>query len=346
MSVASDFSVIHLHGLSIWKQMAAKRFFPGTELIMLRTPSRLPKGAVVALWGDAPAPQGLPEDARILRLEDGFLRSVGLGADLVSPMSWSIDERGIHYDATRPSDLEHLLATTPFSWNDIARAVRFRRRIVNHGLTKYNTGHSRWSRPSGNRRVILVPGQVESDAALAYGAAHVRTNLDLLRSVRLAHPDAWIVYKPHPDVLAGLRRKSMAESEAHQYCDDVVRDVSMHVLLAEVDEVHVLTSLAGFEALLRDKPVTCHGQPFYAGWGLTADLAPLARRTRRLSLDELVAGALLLYPRYVSRFSATLISPERALDELLLWRDQGRPAAPAWRRLCRPLLRWYAEMRR
>jgi capsular polysaccharide export protein len=71
-------------------------------------------------------------------------------------------------------------------------------------------------------------------------------------------------------------------------------------LISMVDEVHVNTSLAGFEALLRRKPVTVYGVPFYAGWGLTADLGPVPdRRTARRSLDELVAATLLLYPRYL-----------------------------------------------
>jgi capsular polysaccharide export protein len=91
-------------------------------------------------------------------------------------------------------------------------------------------------------------------------------------------------------------------------------------LLQQVDAVHVLTSLAGFEALLRGKPVTCYGQPFYAGWGLTADMIPLARRSRRLALDELVAAALILYPVYLSRVTNRYTSPERVLDELQAWR--------------------------
>jgi capsular polysaccharide export protein len=46
--------------------------------------------------------------------------------------------------------------------------------------------------------------------------------------------------------------------------------------------------------------VTVHGVPFYAGWGLTIDRGPVpARRTARRTLDELVAAALLLYPRYL-----------------------------------------------
>ena len=43
----------------------------------------------------------------------------------------------------------------------------------------------------------------------------------------------------------------------------------MDVLLGIVDEVHTLTSLTGFEALLRGIEVHAYGGPFYAGWGLT-----------------------------------------------------------------------------
>jgi capsular polysaccharide export protein len=112
-------------------------------------------------------------------------------------------------------------------------------------------------------------------------------------------------------------------------------------MLGLVDEVHVITSLAGFEALLRGKKVTCYGQPFYSGWGLTSDKAPLGRRTRRLALDELIAGCLILYPTYVSRVTRRFTTPERALDELLAWRAQGASTMPWWRKGLRFVLRFY-----
>ncbi len=82
-----------------------------------------------------------------------------------------------------------------------------------------------------------------------------------------------------------------------------------------VDAVHVLTSLTGFEALLRGLPVATHGQPFFAGWGLTEDFGPpLPRRGRRLTLPELVAGVLILYPRYLDPVTELPCSPEVLLD--------------------------------
>jgi len=336
---------IYACDFSSWKRPAVRRFFEGANVVFVRSALAVPAGATLAVWGRKPIPGPLADSVKLIRLEDGFLRSVGLGADLIRPLSWVGDSRGIYYDATAPSDLEHLLATTAFSPELRRRAQSLRERIVACGLTKYNLGQSSWQRPNTAQRVLLVPGQVESDASLRYGAPGLRTNLGLLRAVRAANPQAYLVYKPHPDVLAGLRAKGAGEAEASACCDEQVADVGMDAMLAEVDEVHVLTSLAGFEALLRGKPVTCHGQPFYAGWGLTTDTQPLPRRRRRLNLDELVAGALLLYPRYMSRDSGRLISAEQALDELLAWRAADGRGVPWWRKLFRVVLRQVVGVR-
>jgi capsular polysaccharide export protein len=275
---------------------------------------------------------------KLVRLEDGFLRSVGLGAELVRPLSWVMDGTGMYYDAGAPSDLENLLQTASFDEALIGRARRLREAICAHGISKYNVGERSWQRPVDSRRVILVPGQVESDASIRYGASGIKRNIDLLKAVRADAPDAYVVYKPHPDVHAGLRRSGEGEGEADRWCDEVVVDVPIHELLAVVDEVHVLTSLTGFEALLRGLRVVTYGRPFYAGWGLTGDIAPPDRRTRRLSLDELIAGALILYPVYVSRRTGRFTTPERALDELLAWRKAGVTTRPVWRRLLRLLV--------
>ncbi|WP_272873649.1 hypothetical protein [Candidatus Accumulibacter phosphatis] len=113
----------------------------------------------------------------------------------------------------------------------------------------------------------------------------------------------------------------------------------MSDLLHEVDEVHSLTSLTGFEALLRGKKVVCYGQPFYAGWGLTVDLMPPPRRTRTLTLDELVAGVLIMYPAYLSRQTGRFTTPERAVEELLAWRQERSIFLNIWRRIIGRLFR-------
>lgn len=335
---------IYALDFSFWKRPYVRMFFHGRPVRFVAGVDEVPSGGTLILWGMRDAGLALPDGLRVLRIEDGFVRSVGLGADLIRPVSWVIDDLGIYYDATRPSRLERILAETAFDDMSLQRAATLRQKIVASGLTKYNVGAGGWQRPDNGRRVILVPGQVETDASIAYGAPEdvcaVRRNMDLLRAVRRANPDAWVVYKPHPDVLAGLRVRGLDEDAALQWCDEQVIDAPMGELLGQVDEVHVITSLAGFEALLRGKRVTCYGQPFYAGWGLTMDMAPLPRRTRCLTLDELVAGALVEYPKYISRTSGKLTSPEQALEELLAWRAQGA-ALPWWRKILRLVLRFY-----
>ncbi len=321
-------------GFSRWKKPIVRDYCQGSLVRFVSEIEQVPEDGTLALWGQRHREEKRP----VVRLEDGFLRSVGLGADLIRPLSWVMDRRGMYYDATAPSELEHLLQTTEFSADLVARAQRLRERIVEQGLTKYNVGSSGWRRPEGAGRVILVPGQVESDASIRYGAPGICANMDLLQSVRKANPSAHVIYKPHPDVVAGLRKKGEGEDEAVRSCNEVVIDIAMGELLTVVDEVHALTSLTGFEALLRGKTVTCYGQPFYAGWGLTHDLVPLTRRSRRLTLDELVAGALILYPTYVSRTTGRFTTPERALDELLDWRQQQNGLA-LWRKPLRLALR-------
>jgi capsular polysaccharide export protein len=312
-------------GFSPWKKPLVRDFLRGTDLQFVSRLSEAPADKGLVVWGTSRDAylQGITLDRPVLRLEDGFLRSVGLGAGLVRPLSWVVDPLGIYYDATRPSLLEHLLQTFPFDPALLERAAKLRQQIVALGLTKYNVGSAGWTRPATTRRLLLVPGQVESDASIRFGSPRLKTNLDLLRAVREAEPDAFILYKPHPDVVAGLRARGQAEDQAARFCDAQVTDTGMAELLPQVDEIHTLTSLTGFEALLRGKPVTCYGQPFYAGWGLTHDREPCGRRTRQLTLNELVAATLLVYPTYTSCKTGFFMTAEDALAELLALRREN-----------------------
>jgi capsular polysaccharide export protein len=346
-------ATVYAAGFSLRKRRFVRDFLQGSGVHFVRDASKVPRGAALAVWGrkpalEAPASGEAGEERMVIRLEDGFLRSVGLGAGLVRPLSWTLDCRGIYYDATAPSEMEHLLETMEFEADLLVRAACLRKAIVAGGVTKYNLVVQPWKRPSGVGKVILVPGQVESDASLWYGAPGIQTNLGLLQAVRAANPEAFVVYKPHPDVIAGLRSGGRGEEEAPKWCDEVVSAAPMGRLLLDVDEVDVLTSLAGFEALLRGKGVTCYGLPFYAGWGLTTDAIPVARRTRKLSLDELLAVALIVYPTYVSRVTGYFTTPERVLEELRQWRVESErhrpgPAGRLMRRVFNAILRRIEE---
>ena len=137
--------------------------------------------------------------------------------------------------------------------------------------------------------------------------------------------------------MAGLRPERGDGADLGRLCDEVVAGAAIEGLYDAVDAVHVLTSLAGFEALLRGREVHTWGRPFYAGWGLSHDRLPCERRRRRLQLDELVWAALIAYPRYVSRRSGLFVEVEEAVDELSRWRQEPAGSLRLWQRLFR---RW------
>ncbi|MCJ2014458.1 capsular polysaccharide biosynthesis protein [Methylobacterium sp. J-076] len=251
----------------------------------------------------------------LLRMEDGFIRSIGLGVALRPGASHVVDATGIYYDATAPSDLETLLERGGFPADVLERAQRLRVAVVEARLSKYNVGAAALPPMPRPGRVVLVAGQVENDASVKLCAATVTRNADLLRLARERHPDAVIAFKPHPDVEAGLRPGRVPPEAVSALADIVLRDVSAADAIDASDHVETISSLIGFEALLRGKSVTTHGLPFYAGWGLTESPA-CPRRTRRITLDELVAAALIVYPHYVDPRTGLPCPPELIIQRL------------------------------
>lgn len=306
-------------GLSLWKSAILKPYLQTSDN-RVRFASQCPTATALIAWGtrgearwqQQAKQQGLP----LWRMEDGFIRSSGLGSDLLAPLSLVLDKTGIYYDATRPSDLENLLNASQLSLSQQQRADTLRRSLVAHKLSKYNLGED-WQLPpqARGKRVLLVPGQVEDDASIATGALSINTNRDLLRTVRERNPDAFIVFKPHPDVLVGNRKGAVSGDDVAKWADCQALDADIIQCIQHADELHTMTSLSGFEALLHGKKVFCYGLPFYAGWGLTHDEHHTDRRTRRLSLTDLVWQALIAYPTY--------IHPQRlepmAVEEAVQW---------------------------
>lgn len=315
-------------GIRLWKRPHMQAFF-GRE-----KPLRFVKQGGTLAWATS-----APEDFTGARIEDGFLRSRGLGAALVPPLSLALDDLGIHYDPARESRLERLIAT-PLPPGGAARAARLRAAILAARVSKYNLPPDasaaqglaalRKSRPDAP--VILIPGQVEDDAAIRLGAHAVRTNRDLILAARAAFPGAILLYKPHPDVEAGLRNGAVPD--AATLADLVLGGTDALSALALADRVFTITSGLGFEALLRGVPVTCLGIPFYSGWGLTDDRAPVpARRLAvlpRPDLDRLTYAALIGYPRYLDPVTRQPCPPELAVERLADPRATRAPTVLRW----------------
>jgi capsular polysaccharide export protein len=333
-------------GFAPWKHGAARtllysprgriRFFARAGPALTAAVSR---GGRVVFWAARETPAlnarlgrgGAP----IVRMEDGFIRSSGLGSDFHRAASAVLDDLGVYYDATRPSRLEVMLEEADFDPAILARARALRLKLTKARITKYNLqaapkAGTDWP---ADRFKLLVTGQVEDDKSILKGCEGVRGNLALLAAARAAHPHAFLVFKPHPDVEAGNRRGAVALGEAARFADVVASRTGIEACIAATDGLATMTSLAGFEALLRGKPVWTFGRPFYAGWGLTTDSLDFPRRHRALTLDQLVAGALIAYPIYVR--------PDCGLpceaEDLVSFLERHRPAPPTRLRYLRAI---------
>ena len=329
------------HRMSLWKRKSLQQFFGHWKPVRFARPAAQPSATDTRrhmIWASK-----APAASTMIRLEDGFLRSRGLGADLIPPLSLVLDDLGIYYDPSGPSRLEAMIAaSTALPDHARARADRLIARLLKARLSKYNLGQEAILKglPAGRR--ILVPGQVADDASIKRGTSQVATNADLLRAARTANPAAVILYKPHPDVEAGLRDGAVPAALDH--ADAVLSDMDPVTALDLVDDVWTMTSALGFEALLRGKRVTCLGQPFYAGWGLTDDrAAPIPRRSATPDLTALVHAVLIDYPRYCDPVAGLACPVEVVVDRLIsdavphpgrinrvLAKAQGLFAGAAW----------------
>jgi len=299
-------------GMRMWKRGFLRQMFKqaGGKIRFAKTAPEAvtaakAKGQPLIVWGqtggDALGAMHEAKDVDILRMEDGFLRSKGLGAELVRPCSLVLDRSGIYYDPNQPSDLEGLIAKSiDLPIRETERAAGVRRQFCNAGFSKYNLGGKQLkTRQAEGQDVVLVVGQVEDDASVQLGCKDIKSNADLLWASRQAFPKAYILYKPHPDVEAGLRTGDVGAEILRATVDGVASNSDVIGLIKKADVVCTMTSLAGFEALMHGKKVVCFGAPFYAGWGLTDDRGETPdRRVQTPSLDQLTHAALIAYPRY------------------------------------------------
>ncbi|MFB2552812.1 capsular polysaccharide export protein, LipB/KpsS family [Ensifer soli] len=345
----------HLHA---WKRPVWRRFFPDRRFIpvpfhlggdaFLRDWApriAVDRDAEIMVWSlnapDAVFRFAAERGVRVTCVEDGFLRSVAGHAGRTPPLSLTLDGRTPYFDGRRASDLEVLLSTHDFDADPalLSRARDGIARIVGGGISKYAGAapvDAAAVYGAKTRRRILVIGQVEDDASIRYGCIPPMTNNDLVRLAAAENPEAEILYKPHPDVLNRVRPALSDPDEVRGIARVLDMPLPLAAAFATIDHVYTITSLSGFEALMRGLPVTVAGRPFYAGWGLTDDRQPSERRGRRLTIEALFAGAYLLYPRYFDPDTLRPLTFEGALD----WIDAARArsttpspfaARPGWR---------------
>lgn len=332
----------HAPHFSLWKRAFAWPYLSGNGQKINWKGASHSSSETSVVWGSAAI--DTDSKAKVVRMEDGFIHSLGLGSDLSPPCSQVIDESGIYFDSQNNNDLFELLNTYVFDDLLLQRAAHLRYLIDKAGITKYNLGRKScaWQRPL-NQRVILVIGQVSNDASVRLGTSGEVNSIDrMLALVWQNNPDAMIIYKPHPDVMSG-NRQGLINGE--KYCHLVDDQADIISLIEHVDEVHTLSSLAGFDALIRMKKVVTYGLPFYAGWGLTEDhIANIPYRYRTVQLDALVAAALILYPVYWDWRLKIFTTPEATVINLSA--DANRPMVTMGpcKRIIIKSLRWCANV--
>ncbi|OEW13117.1 capsule biosynthesis protein [Campylobacter sp. BCW_6876] len=326
-------------GFTLWKRHFIKPFFKAknNEIIFLNSIKslvryKLKEDDKFFIWGKKYDENTLKNlllakakeqnltnfSPKVSLVEDGFIRSISLGSDLTRPFSLIVDDKGLYIDPNKPSKLEELLQNEIFDENMLNRAKNIIKILLENRFSKYNgLKHEDLKiNAKTGQKIILIPAQVEDDASMILGGFGLST-LDLLKEVRSKNQDAYIIFKPHPDVLSGNRVGLKDETLILEFCDEIAKDCSIDSAIKIADEIHTITSTSGFDALLRAKKVFTYGMPFYAGWGLTKDKYKCERRTRKLSLEELVAGALITYPRYINPKTKTLCEIEVCLDIML-----------------------------
>jgi capsular polysaccharide export protein len=239
-------------------------------------------------------------------LEDGFLRSCGLGVEGSPLLSLVVDDLGIYYDASQPSRLEALITTINLDEMLQTQALQALSLIRQHRLSKYNHAPE-WQLPpraiNFTARVLVID-QTKNDMSVRLGGANAQVFSQMLTAALTENPQAEIWVKTHPDVLSGEKQGYLSRIVAPPRLHLLTQDISPLCLLEQVDKVYVATSQMGFEALMLNKPIICFGLPWYAGWGLSDDRHPniVALRSRRCvkrSLEELFVAAYFHYTRYI-----------------------------------------------
>ncbi len=178
-----------LVGFSTWKTWM-RDFLPDHEVVFLGHSPRVSPhlireipsmGNVEVFAWSYKYPEALEKvcresDIPLTFVEDGFIRSFGLGAMRSTPLSLVFDRQAMHFDRETRSDLEHVLTTHDFTGDTelMARAEVMMAELRAAQVSKYNgLGEDMDLRahlgiPDG-QECILVLGQVEDDLSLAYG---------------------------------------------------------------------------------------------------------------------------------------------------------------------------------
>ena len=274
-----------------------------------------PEGlTAIAGWGYKPTAKKAIKKAKewglpYLALEDGFIRSVGLGFE-EPPLSLIVDPVGIYYDSTKPSLLENILNSEGWQTEELmGKAQKLRNLITRYEISKYNNSKpvpKEFFESFRGKEKVLVIDQTKGDMSVVLGGADESTFARMYLSALEENPRSVIFVKIHPDVIKGKKKGYLTKIKKYNNVFIISENYNPIQLLKSVDKVYTVSSQMGFEALLLEKEVHCFGLPFYAGWGLTVDIKKIERRKKRRNIIELLVASYILYPKYINPFNRSL----------------------------------------
>ena len=285
-------------------------------------------------WGRKPSGLKAIELAKrhhtsFVLLEDGFIRSIGLGVDGSPSFSLIEDDVGIYYDATAPNKLENILNTYDFTSDtklmaDAERAIEL---IRKHHISKYNNAtlvDNAFCKKYGlgEQKSVLVIAQTAGDASLEYGMLDTYSTDEMIHAAIAENPDAQVYLKVHPDVLSGKKKSDIDIAKAQKHCLVIEENVNPVSLLKYFDKVYTKTSGMGFEALLCGCECVCFGMPFYAGWGITDDRSSCPRRKAKRTVKEVFAAVYILYSRYYNPYKKRPSDIFDVINEIRIQRNK------------------------
>lgn len=230
---------------------------------------------------------------KVVRVEDGFIRSKGLGSNKTKPLSLVFEESNhLYFDASRKSDIDNLILNTKLTEAEELKSKVFLKNIRALKITKYGLDTTSFNVDNAS---VLVVGQVEDDQSVVLGGG-VKTNLELVELACRENPEKKIYYKRHPDILSGNRVAESNIEDILMLATVIDHALEVEEIVKSFDITYVNTSLMGFEILISGGKVRVVGKPFYWGLGLTNDY--ISTNRAQCSIEELAYKVYVMFPEY------------------------------------------------
>ena len=176
-------NTLYIYRFSIRKKKIIRSFLVQKKLHFVNNIRNIPSDSTILVWGSLNI-HNLPSSIKVVRVEDGFIRSIGLGSELYRPLSLVFDSLGIYYDCSCSSDLENILLSQNLDEKKLHRAKSLHSLIIKNRISKYNLKSVTFEKSLPLEPIHLVIGQVEGDASITFGTKEINSNIKLLKIVR------------------------------------------------------------------------------------------------------------------------------------------------------------------